>query len=287
MSENGKTTIEGTSNERLVTLVGELEEYLKDFIRRNEVTYDEWHPVVMFLHEAGQSGEIPLLLDLFLESTVDEVTHKDSAGTTSAIEGPYYVEGPPVLEQPYELPRRPQEPGEILFFSGTVRSEDGTPLAGALVDIWQSDGNGNYSDLPPGLPSHDPTAPHYNLRGKLHVDPEGAFEVRSVVPTPYEIPSSGPTGRLYRAMDISTFRPAHIHLKIDFEGYEPLTTQLYFEGDENLASDAAMGATKNDLITTLEKHDDPADYRQRGLEEPYYTVHYDFVLAEARKPVAS
>lgn len=288
MSENGNaTTKEGIGNERLSSLVGELEEYIKEFIRRNEVTYDEWHPVVMYLHELGQSGEMPLFLNLFFESTVEEVTYKDSGSSASTIEGPYYIDGPPILEPPYELPRREKEPGEVLFFTGTVRGEDGTPLPGALLDIWQSDGNGNYSDLPPGLPSHDPTAPDYNLRGKIHADPEGAFEVRSVVPAPYEIPSAGPTGRLYRALDITTFRPAHIHLKIGFEGYETLITQLFFEGDEYLGMDAAQGAVKDDLIATLEKHDDPEDYRQRGLEEPYYTLHYDFVLAKARQPVAS
>jgi catechol 1,2-dioxygenase len=288
VSENGRTTIaEGAGNERLTALFGELHELLKDFIRRNEIGYDEWHPIVTYLNELGQSGEIPLMMDLFLESTVDEVTHKGSSGTTSAIEGPYYVEGAPILEAPYELPRRENEAGDVLFFSGTVRGEDGAPLAGALVDIWQSDGNGKYSDLPPFVPSYDPDAPHYNLRGRLHAGPDGAFEVRSVVPAPYEIPSAGPTGRLYKLMGVSTFRPAHVHLKIGFEGYEPLTTQLYFEGDENLATDAAMGATKDDLILKLEKHDDPEDYRRRGLEGPYYTLHYDFVLAWARQKVTS
>lgn len=285
MSENGKTTVtEGARNERLITLFGELDEYLKDFIRQHEVDYDEWHSVVMYLHELGQSGEVPLFLNLFLESTVEDVTYKDSQNSGSTIEGPYYIDGPPVLDPPFELPRRENEPGDVLFFSGTVRGADGEPLPGALLDIWQSDGNGNYSGLPPGLPSHDPTAPDYNLRGKIHADPEGNFEVRSVVPTPYEIPAAGPTGRFYKALDITTFRPAHIHLKISHEGYETLITQLFFEGDEYLDKDAAQEAVKDELITKLEKHD---DHGQRGLEEPYYTTHYDFVLAEARKPVAS
>jgi hypothetical protein len=49
--------------------------------------------------------------------------------------------------------------------------------------------------------------------------------------------------------------------------------------------DDCVGGVKDDLVCRLEKHDDPDDYRQRGLDEPYYTINYDFVLVPAREEV--
>jgi protocatechuate 3,4-dioxygenase beta subunit len=73
------------------------------------------------------------------------------------------------------------------------------------------------------------------------------------------------------------FGPAHLHLKVSHAACEPLTTQIYFAGDRWLDSDAA-NAVKGSLITTLEKHTDRREMRQHGLDRPYCTLAYDFVL---------
>jgi len=52
-----------------------------------------------------------------------------------------------------------------------------------------------------------------------------------------------------------------------------------------VVNDDCAGCVKDDLVSRLEKHDDPSDYRQRGLDKPYYTVNYDFVLVPAREEV--
>ena len=269
------------AEDRLAYLLDELLETLKEFIRKNKVTPEEYRKAVLFLHETGQIGEIPLMADVFVETTVDEVAygHQAGAGSVSAIEGPYYIEGAPELEPPYELPRRENEPGDVLFFSGTVRDEDGSPLAGAVLDMWQADATGVYSNF-------DPSVPENNLRGRFRTDDEGRFEVRTVVPAPYEIPTEGPTGRLLAVRGKHTFRPAHLHLVVSHEGHNKLTTQIFFEGGEYVEDDC-VEAVKEPLIARLEKHDDPSDYRERGLEGPYYTLHYDFVLISAREKVAT
>src|SRR5262249_31590039 len=99
-------------------------------------------------------------------------------------------------------------------------------------------------------------------------DSTGHFEVRTTVPAPYEIPKYGPTGALLTALARHAFRPAHLHLKVSHAACEPLTTQIYFAGDRWLDSDAA-NAVKGSLITTLEKHTDRREVRQRGLDRPY------------------
>jgi hypothetical protein len=63
-------------NERLVELFEDLvDNYLKEFIRKNKVTPTEYRQAVKFLEKAGNSGEIPLMMDVFLETTVDEVAY--------------------------------------------------------------------------------------------------------------------------------------------------------------------------------------------------------------------
>src|SRR5918994_1846780 len=101
------------NNERLLELCKDLvDNYLKEFIRKNKVTPTEYRQAVKFLEKTGNGGEIPLIMDVFLETTVDEVAYAQWAGSPTAIEGPFYIQGAPVLEKPYDLPRRDDEPGD-------------------------------------------------------------------------------------------------------------------------------------------------------------------------------
>ena len=266
------------NNERLVELLNDLvDNYLREFIRKNKVTPTEYRQAVKFLEKTGNSGEIPLMMDVFLETTVDEVAYGQWAGSPTAIESPFYIEGAPILEPPYELPHRDEEPGHVMFFCGQVCDQEGNPLKCVELDMWQSDANGVYSNIVPSVPE-------FNLRGRFYTDEAGRFEVRSIVPVPYEVPEEWLTAQLLRAIGRHTWRPAHIHVKLRHENFHPLTTQIYFEGGE-WVNDDFIGAVKDGLVARLEKHDDPSDYRQRGLDEPYYTVNYDFVLVPAREEV--
>ncbi len=79
-------------NERLAKLFKDLvDNYLKEFIRKNRVTPTEYRQAVKFLEKTGNSGEIPLMMDVFLETTVDEVAHNQWGGSSTAIEGPFYI----------------------------------------------------------------------------------------------------------------------------------------------------------------------------------------------------
>ena len=258
-----------TTQARLNAILDDVQRALVDIITRHRVTQEEFRAATEFLAEAGQQHlEIPLMLDVFLATAVDDVANA-SEGTECNVEGPLYIAGAPVLERPYVLPRRADEPGEKLMFSGTVRSTDGSPLAGATLDVWQANGAKEYSHF-------NPDVPEYNLRGKLTTDDAGAFEFETVVPSPYEVPTGGATGRLLSALGRSAFRPGHIHFKISHEDASPLTTQIYFEGDPWIDADV-VGAVKASLITKLVRHDDAS-------EGSYATCSYDFVLPVAGQP---
>jgi catechol 1,2-dioxygenase len=189
--------------------------------------------------------------------------------TESNPEGPFYVADSPVLERPYVLPQRSEEPGGKLIVSGTVRSTGGVPLVGAVLDIWQANGDGEYSHVHAGVPA-------YNLRGRLMTDEGGCFQFETVLPSAYEVAPEGAVGELLEALSGGGVRPAHIHLKLNHEDVAPLTTQLYFEGDPFLDSDFAE-AVKPSLVTKLVWHD-------QDRASSYATCSYDFVLQPGHGP---
>jgi catechol 1,2-dioxygenase len=267
-SETGVEIPDITANPRVVEVVQPLIDRVQELIREKNVGYDEWHQAVQFMVDVANCGELPLLMALF-EATVDEVANAASASSPTAIEGPYYVPGAPMLEPPYVMPQRPDEPGEPLIFSGTVKNPQGQPIDGALLDVWHADATvpGTYSNIDPG-------PPEFNLRGKLDTDEQGRFELRTVRPAPYHIPDEGPTGRLLNALGRHSWRPAHLHVKLSADGYQTLTTQLYFQDDEFLDSDVAR-AVKDDLILPLQVAESDGG--------SHLTLRYDFELAPTRR----
>jgi catechol 1,2-dioxygenase len=249
---------------------------LRALIRKHHITHDEYRRAVGFLTEVGRrDAEMTLLMDVFLEATVDQVESAGRKGTESAVEGPFYLPDAPAMKSPCVLPHRANEPGDVLIFSGTVRGIDGSALPGAVVDIWHADANGAYSHF--NVPKAE--AP-FNLRARVTSDDRGRFEIQTWVTAPYEIPKAGPTGALLAALGRHAWRPAHIHVRLSHEGFETLTTQVFLKGSPWIDSDV-VGAVKQSLVAGLEKHEDPADLRRRGLERPYFTLRYDFVLPRA------
>ena len=227
-SETGVEIADITANPRVIEVVQPLLDRIQELIREKNVSYDEWHQAIKFMMDVANCGEVPLLMAYF-EATVDEVANAASVSSTTAIEGPYYVRGAPMLKPPCLMPQRPDEPGEPLVFFGTVKTPDGEPIVGALLDVWHADATvpGTYSNIDPGTPD-------FNLRGKLQTDEQGRFELRTIRPAPYRIPDQGPTGRLLNALGRHPWRPAHIHVKLSADGYQPVTKQLYFRGDDFL-----------------------------------------------------
>jgi hydroxyquinol 1,2-dioxygenase len=78
-------------------------------------------------------------------------------------------------------------------------------------------------------------------------------------------------------IDISHFRPAHVHFLLDEPGYRKLITHLFQAGADYLDSDVVFG-TKDALIVSFD--DRPAGPTPDGgeLDRPYLQAEYDFVL---------
>lgn len=250
------------SHERISTVVKAVLQGVHQAIRDNDVTYPEFQAAKAWMIEVGEGGEWPLFLDVFVEHVVEEVAARTQQGTKGTILGPYYLPDVQRLPANATLPMREDEQGTPLVFSGQVRDVDGTPLGGAEVDIWQADDQGYYSGFAPHIPDG-------NLRGVVVTDDEGRFEITTIQPAPYQIPTDGPTGKLITAAGWHPWRPAHLHLLVRALGHRTVTTQLYFQGGEYVDSDVAE-AVKPELIL---------DPQERG--DGTNTVTYDFVLERA------
>ncbi|SDH28267.1 catechol 1,2-dioxygenase, partial [Alteribacillus persepolensis] len=135
-----------------------------------------------------------------------------------------------------------------------VSNTEGKPLANTRVEFWQNDHSAKYSNF-------DSDAPDFNLRGHFYTDENGDFEVKTIVPVPYSIPTDGPTGEFLEYMEQHSMRPAHLHIMFEAQGHDTLITQVFFEGDEWLESDVAEGV-RDELLTKLE---DKGDHKEASL----------------------
>jgi protocatechuate 3,4-dioxygenase beta subunit len=136
--------------------------------------------------------------------------------------GPFYPTVRP-LDQDSDLTRLAGSggtaSGEIIDVFGTVSDQDGRPIAGAKLDLWQANAVGRYihgGDMREDLPLD----PHFQGSAVLVTDGEGRYRFRTVRPGIYAFGG--------------TPRPRHIHFDISSRRAR-LTTQMYFPGEKENA----------------------------------------------------
>jgi protocatechuate 3,4-dioxygenase, beta subunit len=144
--------------------------------------------------------------------------------------------------------------GTVLHLAGRVRGQDGRPVAGAWIEIWQCDAFGVYHH---SRDRRGPADPNFQGFGATTATADGAWRFRTIEPVPYP------------------GRTAHIHFKIAGPGFAPLTTQMYVAGQPLNAGDAiyrgiADPAARAAVTVPLE----PAS----GLEPDALGARFDIVL---------
>jgi hydroxyquinol 1,2-dioxygenase len=159
-----------------------------------------------------------------------------------------------------------------------VRSLVGAPVAGALLDLWQTDGEGLYESQ---RGSEEPW-----MRGAFRSQADGSYSVRTVAPIAYTIPMDGTVGELMEKTRISHMRPAHIHFAVSAPGYHKVTTHLFQKGDSFIETDVVYGV-KEPLIVDFTKKSGGKAPNGETLNEPFYVVQYDFVLQKQAKAQAA
>jgi hydroxyquinol 1,2-dioxygenase len=255
---------------RLKEIMDSLVRHLHGFAREVNLTEEEWFKGIQFLTDAGRitndkRQEFILLSDVLGLSmlVIAQNNIKPPGCTESTVFGPFFVAGVPRVENGADISNGAK--GQPCFVRGQVRSRDGKPVAGAVMDIWQSDEEGFYDVQIPGDHGHQ-------ARGQLATGPDGRFHFRSILANCYPIPHDGPVGKMLEALGRHPWRPAHLHFKIEAPGYERLITHVFRTGDKYLDSDAVFGV-RSSLIADWVRHE--AD---KTSSVPYYTLDYDFVL---------
>ncbi|MFG3288062.1 intradiol ring-cleavage dioxygenase [Streptomyces sp. NPDC048179] len=266
----------GTDDPRLRELLTSLIRHLHAFARENRLTQREWETAVEFLTATGQTctdtrQEFILLSDVLgLSMLVETVNgHSDPGSTESTVLGPFHMTESPVRALGADIDL--VGGGEPCVVSGVVRAADGTPLPGAVLDVWQADPRGFYDVQQPDV------QPPGNGRGLFTADAEGRFWFRTCVPSAYPIPTDGPVGALLKATGRHPYRPAHIHFIVSAEGHQPVTTHIFVAGGDYLDSDAVF-AVKESLVKDFAPTDDPSLAAEFGVPNPFRHARFDLVL---------
>lgn len=260
---------------RLGELMTALVRHLHAFAREVRLTEAEWMAAIRWLNRTGQISdekreEFILTSDVLgLSMLVVQMNHDfDPRATPATVLGPFHIEGSPELGFGADMSQG--LPGTPLVLHGTVTDLEGTPLPGAVLDLWQADNEGLYE-------AQHADVDEARLRAKYTTREDGSYCVRTVAPLGYTIPMDGPVGDLIGRTDISHFRPAHVHFLIDVPGYEPLITHLFEEGAQYLDSDVVFGV-KEELVVRYAKRE-PGQTPDGGtIDEPWFEARYDFVL---------
>ncbi|ANS63259.1 hydroxyquinol 1,2-dioxygenase [Streptomyces lincolnensis] len=269
-------SLEGTADLRLRELLAALTRHLHAFVRETEPTMAEWERAIAFLTATGQTctdtrQEFVLLSDVLGVSMLVETINSDERGgvTESTVLGPFHMTDSPVRALGADIDL--VGGGEPCVISGRVLSRDGTPLPGAVLDVWQANDQGYYDVQQPDV------QPSGNGRGLFTTDDEGRFRFRTCVPSPYPIPTDGPVGDLLHATGRHPYRPAHIHFIASAAGHAPVTTHIFVAGSDHLDSDAVF-AVKESLVKDFSETDDPALAREFGVPNPFRHARFDLVL---------
>ena len=266
-----------TPDPRLRQIMLSLIGHLHAFVKEVQLTEAEWFQAIEILTEAGKMcsdkrQEFILFSDtLGVSMVVDLIDHRKPEGATeSTVFGPFHRLGAPEMPAGGNIAHRDQT-GPPALVSGRVLDLEGRPIAGAVLDVWQTQSNGLYD-------SQDQNLDGLHMRGKFKTDSEGRYLIRTVQPVNYPIPSDGPVGAMLKATGRHPWRPAHIHFVVSADGYEPVTTHIFDRSDPYLASDAVF-AVKDSLICDFVRHETPEPQASRlGISGPYCTGEFDFHL---------
>jgi hydroxyquinol 1,2-dioxygenase len=276
LTESVLGRLDEASDERFARVMTSLISHLHNFIQETELTEAEWQTAIRFLTATGQKcddkrQEFILLSDtLGVSMLVDAINHRKPSGATeTTVLGPFHVIDVPEFPNGSDIAEG--VPGEPVYFFGSVRTPEGRPIPDASLDIWSTDGDGQYDVQRSGS--------ELRARGRIRSDAHGCYAFWTVKPVSYPIPTDGPVGAMLQKMGRHPYRPAHTHVIVSAPGYEPVTTHIFVKGDPYLASDAVF-AVKDSLVVEFVAHAPGPAPDGRVLSDRWWSVDYDFGLVK-------
>jgi len=120
--------------------------------------------------------------------------------------------------------------GERIIVTGRVIDEDGRPVPGTLIEIWQANACGRY--IHPKDQHDAPLDPNFRGEGRVVTDDEGRYRFVTIKPGAYPWRNHP-----------NAWRPAHIHLSLFGPAFVTrLVTQMYFPGDPLIPLDPILNS---------------------------------------------
>lgn len=117
--------------------------------------------------------------------------------------------------------------GVVTYIGGRVLASSGNPIRNALVELWHTDVNGNYTYYN-GVGRNPATDPNFAGFGQFLTGSTGAYRFRTIRPGLYP------------------GRARHFHFGITIPGQlTRFTTQTYWSGEPGNASDGVLNAISN------------------------------------------
>ena len=267
-------SFDNAKDPRFREIATSLVKHLHAFLADVKLTEDEWVAAVDFLTRTGQMcddrrQEFILLSDVLGASmAVIDLNHPTGGSATeSTVLGPFFVEDAPEFALGEDISAGAS--GTPCYMAGTVTSTSGDPVPGALLEVWQSDEDGNYDVQ---------YTDELLCRARLRADDDGGYRFWSVHPEAYPIPDDGPVGELLAAAERGHMRPAHVHFKVSAPGFHTLVTHVFTSDSQYLDNDAVFGV-KQSLIAHFTRHEAGPAPDGREVAVPFHSARFDIKLA--------
>src|SRR5262245_44907320 len=170
-----------------------------------------------FFKQAGIAGLSSLLL------RVPELFAEELTRTPEQTEGPYYPTTLP-LDTDNDLVvinnNLNASIGQITYISGRILTASGDPVRNAYMEIWHADNSGAY--IHPSSIGYATRDLNFQGFGRFITGSSGEYLFRTIRPGLY------------------TVRTRHIHFNVKVPGHPTLTSQSYFLGEPQNASDGIL-----------------------------------------------
>jgi protocatechuate 3,4-dioxygenase beta subunit len=137
--------------------------------------------------------------------------------------GPFYVKDAPAHS---DLCSTASDSARLTVTGIVTGLPDCKPLSGAVIEIWQANAKGEYSQVS----RERKDDPRCLLRATLKSGVDGRYEFRSVLAGEYP------------------GRPSHIHYRVSMNGYRTLVTQLYFNPERGVEAARVARLTRGQAV---------------------------------------
>lgn len=268
-----------TPDPRLRELMLSLIKHIHSFAKEVKLTAEEWAFTMSFLEETGKwcspgRNEFMIFSDALGLSmlTVTQDYPRPEHATEPTLVGPFLLENAPHFPMGADISAG--APGTPMHAQGQILDIHGQAVANAVIDVWHSDDRGLY-DVQDGIEEKGPWA-----RAVLTTGADGRFNFWSVLPVDYPVPQDGTAIQMLQATTGRSWRPAHLHFRIQAPGLRPLITHIFDRTSKNLASDAVFGVRPS-LIADFHRQSPGQAPDGQVMDREFYTLDYNFVMTDA------